>query len=40
MEPDRARQLLASERERIEQSIANLGGHDPDGEGARNEPGG
>ena len=37
MEPDRARQLLASERERIEQSIANLGGHDPDGE--RTEPG-
>jgi DnaK suppressor protein len=39
MEPDRARQLLANERERIEQSIANLGGHDPDGEGERTEPG-
>ena len=32
MEPDRARQLLANERERIEQSIANLGSSDPDGE--------
>ena len=38
MEPDRARQLLARERERIEQSIANLGGSDPDGEGERTEP--
>ena len=38
MEPDRARQLLADERERIEQSIANLGGSDPDGEGERTEP--
>ena len=38
MEPDRARQLLANERERIEQSIANLGGSDPDGEGERTEP--
>jgi DnaK suppressor protein len=38
MEPDRARQLLAKERERIEQSIANLGGSDPDGEGERTEP--
>jgi DnaK suppressor protein len=39
MEPDRARQLLANERERIEQSIASLGGSDPDGEGERTEPG-
>jgi len=39
MEPDRARQLLADERERIEQSIANLGSSDPDGEGERTEPG-
>jgi DnaK suppressor protein len=39
MEPDRARQLLASERERIEQSIANLDGPDPDGERERTEPG-
>jgi DnaK suppressor protein len=39
MEPDRARQLLANERERIEQSIANLGGSEPDGEGERTEPG-
>ncbi len=39
MEPDRARQLLADERERIEQSIANLSGSDPDGEGERTEPG-
>jgi DnaK suppressor protein len=38
MEPERARQLLAKERERIEQSIANLGGSDPDGEGERTEP--
>ena len=38
MEPDRARQLLASERERIEQSIVKLGGHDPDGEGERADP--
>ncbi len=35
MEPDRARQLLANERERIEQSIANLGGS----ESERTEPG-
>ena len=39
MEPDRARQLLANERERIEQSIANLGGSEPDGERERTEPG-
>jgi DnaK suppressor protein len=40
MEPDRARKLLANERERIEQSIANLGGgSEPDGEGERTEPG-
>ena len=39
MDPDRARQLLASERERVEQSIAKLGRHDPDGEAARTEPG-
>jgi len=39
MEPDRARQLLANERERIEQSIANLGGSEPRGEGERTEPG-
>ena len=39
MEPDRARQLLATERERIEQSIANLGGSERDGEGERTEPG-
>jgi DnaK suppressor protein len=39
MKPERARQLLAGERERIEQSIANLGGHDPAGEGERSEPG-
>jgi DnaK suppressor protein len=39
MEPDRARQLLASERERIEQSIANLESSEPDGEGERTEPG-
>ena len=38
MEPERARQLLANERERIEQSIANLGGSEPDGEGERTEP--
>jgi DnaK suppressor protein len=39
MEPDRARQLLANERKRIEQSIANLGGSEPAGEGERTEPG-
>ena len=39
MEPDRARQLLASERERIEQAIANLGDPEPDGEEERTEPG-
>jgi DnaK suppressor protein len=39
MDPDRARQLLADERERIEQSIAALGGHDPDGDAERAEPG-
>ena len=39
MDPDRARQLLASERERIEQSLANLGGHDPDGKREPTEPG-
>jgi DnaK suppressor protein len=39
MDPDRARRLLASERERIEQSIANLGGRDPDGDEQRIEPG-
>jgi DnaK suppressor protein len=37
MEPDRARQLLANERERIEQSIANLDASD-DGEGAGTQP--
>ena len=39
MEPERARQLLANERKRIEQSIANLGGSEPDGERERTEPG-
>ena len=39
MDPDRARQLLANERDRIEQSIATLGRQDPEGEGARTEPG-
>jgi DnaK suppressor protein len=38
MDSDRARELLAGERERIEQSLANLGGHDPAGEGERTEP--
>jgi DnaK suppressor protein len=39
MDSDRAGKLLASERERIENSIANLGRHDPDGEQVRTEPG-
>jgi DnaK suppressor protein len=39
MDPDRARQLLANERARIEQSIANLRGTEPDGDGERTEPG-
>jgi DnaK suppressor protein len=39
MDPDRARQLLAAERERIEQAIAALGRQDPDGEEERTEPG-
>jgi RNA polymerase-binding transcription factor len=39
MDPDRARQLLARERERIEQAIASLGADDPEATALQNEPG-
>jgi RNA polymerase-binding transcription factor len=39
MEADRARQLLARERERIEQAIAGLGEEDPEAVAEQNEPG-
>jgi DnaK suppressor protein len=39
MDPDRARQLLAGERERIEQAMAGLGGEDSEEATAQNEPG-
>src|ERR1039458_2540033 len=39
MDPDRARQLLARERERIEQAIAGVGNDDPSAVGERSEPG-
>ena len=39
MEPDRARQLLARERERIEQAIASLDDADGDGVATETEPG-
>jgi DnaK suppressor protein len=39
MDDDRARQLLASERDRIEQAIAGLGADDPDALADEREPG-
>jgi DnaK suppressor protein len=39
MDPDRARQLLAGERERIEQAMAGLGGEDSEEATAQSEPG-
>jgi DnaK suppressor protein len=39
MDPDHARQLLARERERIEQAIASLDGADGDGAATDTEPG-
>jgi DnaK suppressor protein len=39
MDPDRARQLLARERERIEQAVAGLGDEDPGVASEQNEPG-
>jgi DnaK suppressor protein len=39
MDEERARQLLASERERIEQAIARLGEEGPDALGEQAEPG-
>lgn len=39
MDDDRARQLLASERQRIEQAIARLGEEGPDALGEQAEPG-
>ncbi len=39
MEPDRARQLLAREREAIERALAGLGHADPEAAAADNEPG-
>lgn len=39
MDPERAHQLLARERERIEQAIASLAEEDPDGGAEQDEPG-
>jgi DnaK suppressor protein len=39
MDPERARQLLAGERQRLEQAIASLDDADSDAAAARNEPG-
>jgi len=39
MEAERARQLLARERERIEQAIAALGSEDPEAAAGAHEPG-
>jgi DnaK suppressor protein len=39
MDPDRARQLLARERERIEQAIASLADEDSGATAAQDEPG-